>query len=155
MNESTAQDSLSAAIAVELPADLDDRRVLEVTEAGLPKGVEPEAGRFDFVLCHNALRASPYPMALLTDLWRLTSPGGVLLLEADTLAEPERSQCASFVSEGSGRGWVPGRLALRWMVESCGFDVERWLDQPLDSAAERTCLRAVRAEREPASSTPA
>jgi SAM-dependent methyltransferase len=135
----------------ELPDNLSGVRVLEVRPGDV---LDTTEGGFDFVLCHNVLRSSAYPMALLTDLWRLTSPGGVLLLEADILAEAKRSHCAGFVAEGSDRGWIPGRLALRWMVEASGFDVERWLDQADASATTAACLRAVRAEREPARSAP-
>ncbi len=134
----------------ELPDDLTDVRVLEVRPGDV---LDTEEGDFDFVLCRNALRSSPYPMALLADLWRLTAPAGVLLLESDVVAGPEHSQYASFVpSTRSGGGWVPGRLALRWMVEVSGFDVERWLDEA--GASGCACLRAVRSDRTPARSAP-
>lgn len=139
------------ALLRELPADLDRSRLLELTDGG---DVEGSLEGFDVVLCRDALRASPYPMALLADLWRLAAPAGVLLLEAEIDPAPEHSGYARFVPATSGAGWIPGRLALRWMVEVCGFDVERWLD-PSDAPNDtRAYLRAVRGEREPARSAP-
>jgi SAM-dependent methyltransferase len=133
--------------AAELPEDLDDSRLLEVTSAG----ELPSQGEFDFVLCRDVIRVTPNPMALLNALWRLTSPGAILLLEAEALTEPTHSRLARFVPAA---GWVPGRLTLRWMLEVSGFDVERWLDDGDGQAVPRAALRAVRAAREPASSTP-
>ena len=133
--------------AGELPEDLEKGRVLEVTSPG----ELPAEGEFDLVLCRDAIRATPNPMAFLNELWQLTSPGATLLFEAEVLTEPAHSRLARFVPAA---GWVPGRLTLRWMLEVSGFDVERWLDEGGDSANGRAALRAVRAEREPASSTP-
>lgn len=135
----------------ELPADLDPARLLEVEDASSVAG---RAGSFDFVLCRDALRASPYPMALLSELWRVAAPGGVLLLEAAVLPETERSVYARFTPlAGGSAGWTPGRLALRWMVESCGFDVDCWLGDA-NATGPRAHLRATRAERRPAHSAP-
>jgi SAM-dependent methyltransferase len=131
----------------ELPEDLEDHRLLELID---PEEL-PSQGEFDFVLCRNLLRTTTNPMAFLNELWRLTSPGATLLLEAEVLTEPEQSRLARFVP---GAGWVPGRLTLRWMLEVSGFDVERWLDDGSPQDGTRAALRATRAEREPDSSTP-
>jgi len=136
----------------ELPADLDRARLLEV--AG-DSGVEGRAQEFDFALCRDPLRSCPYPMALLADLWRLLAPGGVLLLEAEVDPAREHSPYARFVPAATtGAGWVPGRLALRWMIEASGFDVERWLGDADIGADSRAHLRALRSERAPARSAP-
>jgi hypothetical protein len=165
------------AMLQELPADLAGSRLLEVvvpgahgtassalTKRGAEEIVESERprellddgeGSFDYVLCRDVLRSCPYPMALLADLWRLAAPGAVLLLDSEVVSEPEHSGYARFVpTAGAGAGWVPGRLALRWMVEISGFDVERRLEVPDAPADPRACLRAVRAERAPARSAP-
>jgi hypothetical protein len=136
-------------LRAELPADLDSARLLELSGPDRLAGGE---GGFDFVVCRDALRESPYPMALLAELWRLTAPGALLLLEAEIDPDPEHSAYAGF---RPGGGWVPGRLALRWMVEVAGFDVERWLGDPTaPGEPPRARLRAVRAKRHPASSSP-
>jgi hypothetical protein len=160
----------------ELPADLAGARLLEVVQPGahgtisaalVDRGTEEivesdrpqvlldgDQGRFDYILCADILRSSPYPMALLADLWRLAAPGAVLLLEAEIVPGLDHSAYARFVPAAGDAGWVPGRLALRWMVEVSGFDVERWLGESTAANSPRACLRAVRAERTPASSTP-
>jgi SAM-dependent methyltransferase len=140
-------DGRRGSFAGELPEGLDDSRLLEVT-ATLEL---PSEGEFDFVLCRNVIRTTANPMALLNELWQLTSPGAILLLEAEVLIEPTHSRLARFVPAA---GWVPGRLTLRWMLEVSGFDVERWLDEEGDPTSSLAALRAVRADREPASSTP-
>lgn len=166
------------AMLDELPDDLAGSRLLELTDPGtkgltadalvdrgageivlwdrpqeLPAGGEKG---FDFVLCRDALSSCPYPLALLAGLWRLTSVGGTLLLDSEIGEGAEHSQYARFVpAERSGGGWVPGRLALRWMVETSGFDVERWLAETEEAQSpSRACLRAIRADREPARSAP-
>lgn len=144
------------AMVRDLPTELDGQRLLEVRDPSQPRELlGKEEGNFDFVLCRDVLRSTRYPMALLGDLWRLTASGGVLLIESEAVAEPGHSQYTSFVpGANSGSGWVPGRLALRWMVEASGFDVDRWFDEQEAPLATRICLRAIRAERDPASSSP-
>lgn len=157
-----------------LPEELAGRRVLEIAAVGVLSVAPALAERdcevvhseqpdelpegemsFDLVLCRDVLRSIPYPLAFLARLWRLTAPGGVLLLEAETVPEAAHSHYAHFVPAAhTGAGWVPGRLALRWMVESAGFDVERWLELEGPANGARACLRARRAEREPARSAP-
>lgn len=139
------------ALRRELPDGLDPARLLEVNDPGAVAG---SAGGFEFVLCRDALRSSPHPAALLSELWQLSAPGGVLLLEAEVLAGSEHSAYARFAPAGDhGPGWVPGRLALRWLVERCGFDLECWLGEK-DGLGPRAALRATRSEREPVHSAP-
>jgi SAM-dependent methyltransferase len=135
----------------ELPEGLDPARLLEVDDRAAVAG---PAGSFDFVLCHDPLRFSPDPAALLSELWRLAASGGVLLLEAEVLPGSEHSAYARFVPpDHRGPGWVPGRLALRWLVESCGFDLECWLGET-DDLGPRAALRAIRSDRDPVHSAP-
>jgi hypothetical protein len=88
----------------------------------------------------------------------MTAPGGTLLLGSMMLADPTLAEYARFVPISYYGDptwwWVPGRLALRWMVETGGFDVEREFGQAPGPPGEfRTIngyVRAVRTERSPA-----
>jgi tRNA (mo5U34)-methyltransferase len=85
-------------------------------------------GRFDLVHCHGVLYHEPNPMALLARLWQMAAPGGTLLLGSMMLADPTLSEYARYVPLSYYGDptwwWVPGRLALRWMIETAGFEVE-------------------------------
>ena len=90
-----------------------------------------EHGTFDLVHCHGVLYHDMHPLALLQRIRELLAPGGTLYLGSMMLADPELSEYARFVP-GAYHGdptwwWVPGRLAMRWMLESAGFDVRRQL----------------------------
>ena len=85
-------------------------------------------GRFDLVLCVGLIHRVLDPIALLRKLHEMTGPGGLLVLGAMMLSEPERSEFLRFVPgrhDGDPDTWfVPGRLALRWMLQAVGFGVE-------------------------------
>jgi SAM-dependent methyltransferase len=87
-----------------------------------------DAGTFDIVLCDGVLHRVLEPMALLSNLRAVLDPDGLLLLGSMVLADPERSEYLRFVPTGHAGydSWwfVPGRLALRWMVQTAGFEVE-------------------------------
>lgn len=113
---------------------------------------------FDLVHCAVAT-GDLQPLSLYALLWQLTAPGSLLLLEATVLDDTESSCYARFVPAGespTGRSrWLPGRLALRWMVETSGFDLQGWLAEPppdrrSDLDLARVQLQAVRVERPPA-----
>lgn len=113
-------------------------------------------GEFDLVFCRNSLQCDPHPMNLLTRLWHLARSGSVLLLESKAITTPEQSRYARFVTAaeagGSSSYLLPGRLALRWMVEVSGYDVDCWLDRhavEVDGPIS-VYLRATRADRTPA-----
>lgn len=85
-------------------------------------------GRYDIVHCSGVLYHELHPMALLQRLASLVNDDGRLLLGSMILDSPELSECMRFVP-GSYFGdptwwWVPGRLALRWMLEQAGFSVD-------------------------------
>ncbi len=87
-----------------------------------------EHGTFDLVHCHGVLYHEMHPVALLQRLRSMLSEDGVLLLGSMMLAGAELSEYARYVP-GSYYGdptwwWVPGRLALKWMLESVGLRVE-------------------------------
>jgi tRNA (mo5U34)-methyltransferase len=87
-----------------------------------------EHGVFDLVHCHGVLYHELDPAGLVRRLRELTAPGGTVLLGSMMLADAMLAEYARFVP-GSYYGdptwwWVPGRLALRWLVETSGLDVE-------------------------------
>jgi SAM-dependent methyltransferase len=87
-----------------------------------------ELGTFDVVHCHGVLYHDLNPVALLQRLHAMVAPGGTLLFGSIMLDDPELSEYARFVP-GEYFGdptwwWVPGRLAMRWMLEAAGFAVE-------------------------------
>jgi len=131
----------------ELPKDLEESRLLAVSS---PQDL-PAEGAFDFVLCRDVINATQAPMAFLNELWHLATPGATLLIEAEVLTDQQHARLARFVPAA---GWIPGRLTLRWMLEVSGFDVESWVGEGSELPESRAALRAVRSEREPASSTP-
>ena len=87
-----------------------------------------EHGQFDIVHCNGVLYHEVHPMRMLRRLREMLADGGTLLLGSMMLDDPEVSAFARFVP-GSYYGdptwwWVPGGLALRWMLEAAGFTVE-------------------------------
>ena len=136
------------AIDEQLGRDLSGRRVL-VVGPGAPadaKGFEARGAdgvvaceslaelepqrheRFDIVHCNGLLHRVLEPMALLRTLRAVTVENGTLLIGAMVLGDPERSEYLRFVPDrlaGDADCWfVPGRLALRWLVDTAGFRVE-------------------------------
>jgi tRNA (mo5U34)-methyltransferase len=91
--------------------------------------LDPEThGTFDLIHCHGVLYHEMHPVALLQRLRTMLREDGTLLFGSMMLAEAELAEYARFVP-GSYFGdstwwWVPGRLAMRWMLESAGFEVE-------------------------------
>lgn len=88
-------------------------------------------GTFDLVHCHGVLYHDMHPVALLQRLRVMLAPGGTLYFGSMMLADPELSEYARFVP-GAYYGdptwwWAPGRLAMRWMLESAGLEVRRQL----------------------------
>jgi tRNA (mo5U34)-methyltransferase len=84
-------------------------------------------GTFDLVHCHGVLYHEPHPMAMLERLRSMIAPGGTMFLGSMMLASAELSEYARFVP-GAYYGdptwwWVPGRLCLRWMLETAGLQV--------------------------------
>lgn len=84
---------------------------------------------FELVHCHGVLYHEVDPIGLLARLREMTAPGGTLLLGSMMLADPTLAELVRFVPESYYGDptwwWVPGPLALRSMIESVGFDVER------------------------------
>ena len=84
-----------------------------------------EHGSFDLIHCHGVLYHEPHPMAMLLALRRMLAPGGTMLFGSMMLASAELSEHIRFVPNayyGDPTWWfVPGRLAMRWMLEAAGF----------------------------------
>lgn len=116
-------------------------------------------GTFDLVHCHGVLYHEPNPMGLLARLWQMTAPGGTLLLGSMMLADPTLSEYARYVPLSYYGDptwwWVPGRLALRWMVETAGFDVDAAFGEspgpPGEFPTINGYVRGTRVERPPVS----
>lgn len=91
--------------------------------------LDPQAhGRFDLVHCHGVLYHELHPMAMLQKLRPMLADEATMLFGSMMLADPALSEYARFVP-GSYYGdetwwWVPGRLAMRWMLEAAGFRVD-------------------------------
>jgi hypothetical protein len=155
-----------------LPASLDGRRVLdlgpldpanrqcfhaldaeEVVEESAPLSHNPgHPGGFDFIHC-GALPVNGRQLVILSRLWWLAAPSATLLLGSRVIDDVEASRCLAVeATSAAGLEWIPGRLALRWMVESSGFDVLRWFAEETaigDLSASFTYLAARRNNRMP------
>jgi hypothetical protein len=85
-------------------------------------------GRFDLVHCHGVLYHEMHPIALLQRLRAMLSDNGTLLFGSMMLADAELSEYVRYVPSAYYGDptwwWVPGRLAMRWMLESVGLKVE-------------------------------
>ena len=90
--------------------------------------LDPEKqGRFDLVHCHGVLYHELHPMGMLERLRDMVADDGTLLFGSMMLGDPELSEYARFVP-GAYYGdptwwWVPGRLCMRWMLETAGLEV--------------------------------
>jgi tRNA (mo5U34)-methyltransferase len=85
-------------------------------------------GTFDLVHCHGVLYHEMHPAALLQKLRAMCKPDGMVIVGTMMLASAELSEYARFVP-GSFYGdptwwWVPGRLAMRWMLEAVGLQID-------------------------------
>src|ERR1019366_5085912 len=84
-------------------------------------------GAFDLIHCNGLLYHEPNPMGMLLRLRSMLAPNGELFLGSMMLSEPEQSEYLRFVPGsyfGDQTWWfVPGRLALRWMLEVTGFRI--------------------------------
>ena len=89
-------------------------------------------GTFDLVHCHGVLYHEPTRWPMLERLHLTVAPGGTMFLGSMMLASAELSEYAPLRPAAAYYGdptwwWVPGRLCLRWMLETAGFDRSRGL----------------------------
>lgn len=104
-------------------------------------------GTFGLVCCGDALAAESNPMGLLGRLWTVTERDSALVLHGRVTTDPRLSQYVALTGEGDRRGWLPGRLVLRWMVETSGFRVESMFDAPSALGREPVASCALLARR--------
>jgi hypothetical protein len=144
-------DSAWGIEGAQLPESLDGWRVLEIG-AGLgeqaygargaaetvicpepSESLQAEPGRFDLIHCSAAIETELHPLAVGAWLWRLGAPSCKLVYGGVALADPELTAMAKLERESGNPEcrwrWLPGRMALRWMVENSGFDVDRWIGE--------------------------
>jgi tRNA (mo5U34)-methyltransferase len=92
------------------------------------ESLSPERhGTFDLIHCHGVLYHEPNPLGMLQRLRSMLAPSGELLFGSMMLGDPEQSEYLRFVPGSYYRDetwwFVPGRLAMRWMLEVTGFRV--------------------------------
>jgi len=87
-----------------------------------------ELGRFDLVHCNGLLNHEPNPLGMLLRLRSMLADDGEMLFGSMLHASGEQSEYIRFVPDayaGDKTWWfVPGRLAMRWMLEVSGFEAE-------------------------------
>jgi hypothetical protein len=156
----------------DVPASLEGVRVLDIGPAAGSDEISAElAGRgadshvvtgpgspdswgtgFELVVCREALQGDAHPANLLTAIWNASAEGAKLLLHSLVMTDAGLSAYARFVAASAGVGdteWLPGRLALRWTIETSAFDVERWIDAGADGGRDDAYLVATRTQRIP------
>jgi SAM-dependent methyltransferase len=94
--------------------------------------LDPELhGRFQFIHCHGVLYHEPNPLGLLQRLRSMLADDGELLFGSMLHSSSDQSEYIRFVPDAyaGDRTWwfVPGRLAMRWMLEASGFEVQELL----------------------------
>jgi hypothetical protein len=114
-------------------------------------GLEPDT--FDLAICGSELQTDVHPLATYAWIRRVIKAEAILVAGSRVLADPTKSQYARFVpasEDGEADGWLPGRLAFRWMVEVSGFDVAGWLGDAADETTDsRAYLQAKAVDRLP------
>jgi SAM-dependent methyltransferase len=87
-----------------------------------------EMGRFDLLHCNGVLYHEPNPLGMLLRLRSMLADDGEMLFGSMLHASADQSEYIRFVPDayaGDKTWWfVPGRLAMRWMLEVTGFEVE-------------------------------
>lgn len=140
----------------EAESALGDRGIEKVVTVPWPSEDIAEPGPYHLAHLTAGLDGELHPLSVGAWLWWRIHTGGTLVLEGTVLADPEQSMFADFVTDQSASDqrwrWVPGRMALRWMVENSGFDDVVWLgERPADDPATiEVCLQGTRGERGPA-----
>jgi len=91
--------------------------------------LDPELhGRFDIVHCNGVLYHEVNPIGMLQRLRAMVADDGELLLGSMMLADATVSEYVRFVRHDYARDptwwWVPGRLALRRMMDAVGLETE-------------------------------
>jgi tRNA (mo5U34)-methyltransferase len=82
-------------------------------------------GTFDVIHCHGVFYHEPEMMTMLSRLRQMLKSDGEMFFGTMMLADADLSEYVRFVPGAFYNDptwwWVPGRLAMRWMLESAGF----------------------------------
>ena len=104
------------------------RTGIEFRQIGWQQLDSNEHGLFDLVHCNGVLYHEPNPIGMLLRLRSMLADDGEMLFGSMLHASVEQSEYIRFVPDAyaGDRTWwfVPGRLAMRWMLEVTGFEVE-------------------------------
>lgn len=110
----------------EPPLGLEDR--IDYQPLGWQELDPARHGTFDLILCSDLVHRVTEPLTLLRTLRLMVNEGAVLLIGAMMIDDPERAEYLRFVPDryaGDPSWWfVPGRLALRWLLQAAGFVAE-------------------------------
>jgi SAM-dependent methyltransferase/predicted O-methyltransferase YrrM len=100
----------------------------ELRQIGWQQLDPQELGRFDLIHCNGVLYHEPNPLGMLLRLRSMLAEDGEMLFGSMVHGSAEQSEYIRFVPDayaGDKTWWfVPGRLAMRWMLEVAGFAVE-------------------------------
>jgi SAM-dependent methyltransferase/predicted O-methyltransferase YrrM len=104
---------------------------IDFREIGWQKLDPTEMGRFDLIHCNGVLYHEPNPLGMLLRLRSMINDDGEMLFGSMLHASGDQSEYIRFVpdayAEDKTLWFVPGRLAMRWMLEVSGFEVEELL----------------------------
>jgi hypothetical protein len=86
-------------------------------------------GRFELVHCHGVLYHEVDPLGLLERLFEMTVDGGLCLFGSMMHADPSMADLSRMVPLAyfgdDTWWWTPGPVAMRQMLQSVGFEVEK------------------------------
>lgn len=101
---------------------------VDIRQIGWQQLDPDELGRFDLLHCNGVLYHEPNPLGMLLRLRSMLADDGEMLFGSMLHGSDEQSQYIRFVPDAyaGDRTWwfVPGRLAMRWMLEVSGFEIE-------------------------------
>jgi SAM-dependent methyltransferase len=104
------------------------RTGIELRQIGWQQLDPRELGRFDLIHCNGVVYHDPNPLGMLLRLRSMLADDGEMLFGSMLHGAAEQSEYIRFVPDayaGDKTWWfVPGRLAMRWMLEVTGFAVE-------------------------------
>jgi SAM-dependent methyltransferase/predicted O-methyltransferase YrrM len=104
------------------------RTGIDFREIGWQQLDPQELGRFDLIHCNGVLYHEPNPLGMLLRLRSMLADDGEMLFGSMLHGSADQSEYIRFVPDayaGDKTWWfVPGRLAMRWMLEVTGFAVE-------------------------------
>ncbi len=104
------------------------RSGIDLRQIGWQQLESQELGRFDLIHCNGVLYHEPNPLGMLLRLRSMLAEDGEMLFGSMLHGSAEQSEYIRFVPDayaGDKTWWfVPGRLAMRWMLEVTGFEVE-------------------------------